>query len=167
MYSHIYEVMEKQDHQSDRRDLIHKLLSKDGTRYKTYQAINPDLSVHPHYTSTSCTPYIEDYGRFSIRIDVVRLRYGLVNPRPLMTPPQLKPELCRRKETSEAADSVVAGRETNSLLLPLHLATEDVITSCGFMTCRAVLHTCCTLHELLAWAFLIGYDGYLMFVTAT
>ena len=37
MYSHISEIMEKQDHiESDRRDTIHKLQSKEGTRYKTY-----------------------------------------------------------------------------------------------------------------------------------
>ena len=78
MYSHISEIMEKQDHiESDRRDLIYKLLSKDGTRYKTYQAINPDLAVHPHYTSTSCTPYIEDYLRIAFtrfRLSSHRLR---------------------------------------------------------------------------------------------
>ena len=50
--------------------MIHKLQAKDGTRYKTYQAINPDLSVHPLYTSTNCTPYIEDY----LRITFTRFR---------------------------------------------------------------------------------------------
>ena len=71
MYSHLSEIMEKGDHiESDRRDMIHKLQSKEGTRYKTYLAINPDLSVHPLYTSTSSTPYIEDY----LRITFTRFR---------------------------------------------------------------------------------------------
>ena len=80
MYSHISEIMEKQDHiESDRRDyMIHKLQSKEGTRYKTYQAINPDLSVHPLYTgSSSSTCYTEDYLRITFtrfRLSAHRLR---------------------------------------------------------------------------------------------
>lgn len=50
--------------------MIHKLLSKDGARYKTYQAINANLSVHPLYTSTIPSPYIEDY----LRIAFIRFR---------------------------------------------------------------------------------------------
>lgn len=65
MYSHLYAVMEQDHIEGDRRDMFHKLLSKDATRLYTYKAINPNLSVHRLCTSANCTPYIEDYLRIT------------------------------------------------------------------------------------------------------
>lgn len=46
MDSYSFEIMEKQDHfKSDHREMIEKLWSKEGTRYKPYDVINPEISI--------------------------------------------------------------------------------------------------------------------------
>ena len=76
MMSHINEITEKHNHlESDRTNMLDKLREQAGTRYKTYQIINPDMSVHPLYARDA--PFIEDHLRITFtrfRLSAHRLR---------------------------------------------------------------------------------------------
>ena len=76
MMSHINEITEKHNHlESDRSNMLDKLREQAGTRYKTYQIINPDMSVHPLYARDA--PFIEDHLRITFtrfRLSAHRLR---------------------------------------------------------------------------------------------
>ena len=95
MMGHLTEIMGKQDHiANNRKELTDMLKAKEGTRFKTYQVINPDMSVHPLYTNNGL--YIEDHLRIAFtrfRLSAHRLRVEM--GRWSRTPPEQRVCSCR------------------------------------------------------------------------
>lgn len=95
MMGHLTEIVETLDNiDNDRRKMVEMIQAKEGTRYRTYQAINPDMSVHPLYTSNAL--YVEDHLRITFtrfRLSAHRLRVEM--GRWSRTPPEQRVCSCK------------------------------------------------------------------------
>ena len=69
MNSHLEQVMNAPDHiRTDKEELMERVRSNEGSKYRTYCELNPELSVHPLYLNSRFI--VED----SLRITFTRFR---------------------------------------------------------------------------------------------